>query len=66
MMKVSLPEALFPTDKNVMKLIRKMTGSNYSAFTDMVLSVVQCQSLTNDVRFLDKTLYNILFRDKMF
>ena len=34
MMKVFLPEALFPTDKNVMKLIRKMTGSNYSAFTD--------------------------------
>ena len=34
MMKVFLPEALFPTDKNVMKLIRKMTGSNYRAFTD--------------------------------
>ena len=34
MMKVFLPEALFPTDKNVMKLIRKMTGTNYSAFTD--------------------------------
>ena len=34
MMKVFLPEALFPTDKNVMKLIRKMTGTNYAAFTD--------------------------------
>ena len=34
MMKVFLPEALFPSDKNVMKLIRKMTGSNYKAFTD--------------------------------
>lgn len=34
MMKVFLPEALFPTDNNVMKLIRKMTGSNYGAFTD--------------------------------
>ncbi len=34
MMKVFLPEALFPSDKNVMKLIRKMTGSNYSAFTN--------------------------------
>lgn len=34
MMKVFLPEALFPTDKNVMKLIRKMTGTNYRAFTD--------------------------------
>ena len=34
MMKVFLPEALFPNDKNVMKLIRKMTGSHYSAFTE--------------------------------
>ena len=34
MMKVFLPEALFPTDRNVKKLIRKMTGSNYAAFTD--------------------------------
>ncbi len=34
MMKVFFPEALFPTDKNVMKLIRKMTGDNYSVFTD--------------------------------
>lgn len=34
MMKVFLPEALLPTDKNVKKLIRKMTGSNYHAFTD--------------------------------
>ena len=34
MMKVFLPEALFPTDKNVKKLIRKMTGDNYGAFTD--------------------------------
>ena len=34
MMKVFLPEALFPSDKNVMKLIRKMTGSNYTAFTN--------------------------------
>lgn len=34
MMKVFLPEALFPSDKNVMKLIQKMTGTNYRAFTD--------------------------------
>lgn len=34
MMKVFLPEALFPTDKNVKKLICKMTGSNYHALTD--------------------------------
>ncbi len=34
MMKVFLPEALFPTDNNVKKLVRKMTGSNYAAFVD--------------------------------
>lgn len=34
MMKIFLPEALFPTDKNVKKLISKMTGSNYHPLTD--------------------------------
>ncbi len=34
MMKIFLPEALFPTDRNVVKLIRKMTGTNYRAFCD--------------------------------
>lgn len=30
MMKVFLPEALFPTDKNMVKLIKKLTGPDYS------------------------------------
>lgn len=34
MMKIFLPEALLPTDQNVIRLIKKMTGDNYSAFTD--------------------------------
>ena len=34
MMKIFLPEALFPTDKNVSKLIKKMCGKNYNVFTD--------------------------------
>lgn len=34
MLKVFLPEALFPTEKNTEKLIKKMTGTNYKAFTD--------------------------------
>ena len=34
MMKVFLPEAFFPTDKNIKKLISKMTGSNYGALTE--------------------------------
>ena len=33
MMKVFLPEALFPTEKNTVKLLRKMAGANYAAFT---------------------------------
>ncbi len=34
MMKIFLPEALFPTDKNVYKLIRKLSGDHYAVFTE--------------------------------
>ncbi len=34
MMKVFLPEALFPTSKNVRKLIHKLTGTNSAVFTE--------------------------------
>jgi pimeloyl-ACP methyl ester carboxylesterase len=34
MLKVFLPEALFPTKKNVIKLIKKLTGDNSFMFTD--------------------------------
>lgn len=34
MMKIFLPEALFPTDKNVCNLIKKMCGKNYTVFTE--------------------------------
>ena len=34
MMKIFLPEALFPTDKNVTKLMRKLSGENYAVFTE--------------------------------
>ena len=37
MMKVFLPEALFPNDKNIVRLIKKMTGENYAAFTENTL-----------------------------
>ena len=32
MMRAFLPEALFPTEKNCKKLLRKLSGSNYSVF----------------------------------
>ena len=34
MMKIFLPEALFPTDKNVTRLLRKLSGENYAVFTE--------------------------------
>lgn len=34
MLKVFLPEALFPTQKNANKLIKKMTGTNYRVFCE--------------------------------
>ena len=34
MMKIFLPEAIFPTDKNVCNLIKKMCGKNYNVFTE--------------------------------
>lgn len=34
MMKVFLPEALFPTNNNITRLLRKLTGANHRIFTD--------------------------------
>lgn len=34
MLKVFLPQALFPTDKNMERLIKKLAGDHYSRFTD--------------------------------
>ena len=34
MMKIFLPEALFPTEKNVQKLIRKLSGEHYAVFME--------------------------------
>lgn len=34
MMKIFMPEALFPTKRNVIRLLRKLSGDNSAAFTD--------------------------------
>lgn len=34
MMKIFLPEALFPTERNTIKLLRKLTGKNSAVFTE--------------------------------
>lgn len=39
MMKIFLPEALFPTRKNIMRLLTKLTGRNSAAFTGHPLIV---------------------------
>lgn len=39
MLRVFLPEALFPTKKNVIKLLTKLTGKNTAVFTDNPLIV---------------------------
>lgn len=37
MLKVFLPEALFPTKKNIIRLLRKMSGANAAVFTEDAL-----------------------------
>ena len=34
MMKIFLPEALLPTERNVVKLLRKLSGENHAVFTE--------------------------------
>lgn len=45
MMKIFLPEALFPTKKNVIKLLKKLSGTNYSVFTENDLIMEHYTSL---------------------
>jgi pimeloyl-ACP methyl ester carboxylesterase len=44
-MKVFLPEALFPTKNNTLKLIRKLTGKNSGVFTDNSIIMGHYRSL---------------------
>lgn len=39
MLKVFLPEALFPTRKNIISLLTKLSGKNYSVFTENPLII---------------------------
>lgn len=45
MMKIFLPEALFPTKKNTVKLIRKLCGKNSRVFTDRPIIMEHYQYL---------------------
>lgn len=45
MMKIFLPEALFPTKRNVMKLLRKLSGNHVEVFTDNTIILEHYQWL---------------------
>ncbi|HML47715.1 MAG TPA: alpha/beta hydrolase [Clostridia bacterium] len=45
MMKIFLPEALFPTQNNIRKLLRKLAGKNSAAFTDHPLILAHFTAL---------------------
>ena len=45
MMKIFLPEALFPTDKNVARLLRKLSGDHSLVFTENPLLLAHFQAL---------------------
>lgn len=73
MIKVFLPEALFPTKRNVVKLLKKMTGDNSSIFTDNPIIVEHYTWLlkgfnntamsNHKIKFFDETQLQVI-KDK--
>lgn len=59
MMKIFLPEALFPTQKNVIRLLEKMAGKNSAAFTEnsLILEHFTCvmKGFNNQAMLYHKT-----------
>ena len=45
MMKIFLPEALFPTRRNIQRLLRKLAGANHAAFTEHPLILAHFTAL---------------------
>lgn len=45
MLMIFMPEALFPTDKNTVKLIKKLSGNRHTVFTDNALIMSHYKSL---------------------
>jgi len=43
--KIFMPEALFPTEKNMVKLVRKLCGSHYTEFSDNSVVMEHFQSV---------------------
>ena len=57
--KIFLPEALFPTDKNVEKLIKKLCGKNYDVFTDNELIMAHYKSLLRGFNNMAMTYHKV-------
>ena len=57
--KVFLPEALFPTVKNVEKLIKKLCGKNYDVFTDNKLIMAHYKSLLRGFNNMAMTYHKV-------
>jgi pimeloyl-ACP methyl ester carboxylesterase len=60
MLKVFLPEALFPTDRNVARLIKKLAGDNYKTFTENTLLMEHYQSLLRGFNTMAMTYHRIM------
>jgi pimeloyl-ACP methyl ester carboxylesterase len=64
MIKVFLPEALFPTKRNVVKLIKKMTGDNSSVLTDNPAIIEHYTCLLKGFNNMAMTNHKIKFFDE--
>jgi pimeloyl-ACP methyl ester carboxylesterase len=60
MMKIFMPEALFPTKRNVRKLLVKLSGSNSAAFTDNPLVVQHFEQLLRGYNNMAMRHHNII------
>lgn len=64
MLKVFLPEALFPTKKNVIKLIRKLTGDNSGVFIDNPIIIDHYSHLLKGFNNMAMANHKIRFFDE--
>lgn len=59
MFSIFLPEALFPTDKNVIKLLKKLSGKNYAVFTENELILEHYKYLLKGFNNMAMTPHNV-------
>lgn len=64
MIKVFLPEALFPTKRNVEKLIQKLSGENSRAFTDNTVIMEHFSALLKGFNNMAMAYHKVEFFDE--